>query len=99
MCNLSTCSHDALNDDLDDIFRRADCRRSDRAGSTSSARRRSDRFEEKCLACGGSGQFRSYTGRVVGSATARARAEQLFYKTSLEQREKARAAAERRKGF
>lgn len=95
MCNSINCSHD-LNDDLSDIFggeltdvtAAADFAQAVTANATSTVT-----FEEKCPDCRGSGKFRSYTGRVVGDCFKCKGAGVRRFKTTAEQREKARAAA------
>jgi hypothetical protein len=55
------------------------------------------RFEETCRQCSGSGQFRSWAGRVIGQCFACKGAGRKFYKTSSEDRAKAKASADARK--
>src|SRR6056300_815877 len=47
-------------------------------------------YVEKCAACNGTGRFRSYTGRVVGECFKCNGAGKQSFKTSPEQRAKAR---------
>jgi predicted RNA-binding Zn-ribbon protein involved in translation (DUF1610 family) len=103
MCQ--TCNnpaHDDLNDDVFDIF-----------GLTAPAAvaapvatdtvladaqiANTRQFKETCPACRGSGVFRSYSGRVVGDCfKCKGKGEQ-FFKTSSDDRAKARDAADARK--
>jgi predicted RNA-binding Zn-ribbon protein involved in translation (DUF1610 family) len=55
------------------------------------------RFEETCPACRGSGVFRSYTGRIVGNCFKCKGKGVQFFKTSSDDRAKARDAADARK--
>jgi len=55
------------------------------------------RFEETCPDCRGSGVFRSYTGRIVGNCFKCKGNGTRFFKTSSEDRAKARDAADARK--
>lgn len=98
MCNSPACSHDHLNDDLSDLLggAPADIDAADTFARDVLASRKvtsTVTFEERCEACGGSGQFRSYTGRIVGACFKYKGAGVRRYKQSAEQREKARAAA------
>ena len=95
MCNSINCSHD-LNDDLSDIFGGgiADvASASEFAQAVSANATSSVTFEEKCPDCRGSGVFRSYTGRVVGDCFKCKGKGVRRFKTTAEQREKARKAA------
>ena len=99
MCNSINCSHDHLDDDLSDLF----------GGLPAGERRPVDttladaqiantrRFEETCPSCRGSGVFRSYTGRIVGNCFKCDGKGVRFFKTSSEDRAKARDAADARK--
>jgi len=94
MCNEINCSHD-FDDALDDIFggleaaprhvlADAEVARATRAATT---------YTENCPSCRGSGQFRSYSGRVVGDCfKCKGKGTQTF-KTSSEQRAKSQASA------
>jgi predicted RNA-binding Zn-ribbon protein involved in translation (DUF1610 family) len=55
------------------------------------------RFEETCPDCRGSGVFRSYTGRIVGNCFKCKGNGTRFFKTSSDDRAKARDAADARK--
>ncbi len=98
MCNLATCSHDHLDDDLSDLLGGApsNIEAADAFAREALAPRKvtsTVTFEERCEACGGSGRFRSYSGRIVGECFKCKGAGVRRYKQSAEQREKARAAA------
>ena len=54
-------------------------------------------YSEACKKCNGSGQFRSYYGRALGACFACKGAGKLVFKSSPEQRAKARARADERK--
>lgn len=54
-------------------------------------------FEQKCKKCGGSGQFRGWSGRTFGPCFACKGAGKLTFKTSPEARAKNRASAAARK--
>ena len=94
MCNEINCSHD-FDDALDDIFggleaaprhvlADAEVARATRAATT---------YTENCPSCRGTGQFRSYSGRVVGDCfKCKGKGTQTF-KTSSEQRAKSQANA------
>ena len=56
-----------------------------------------DRFSESCKSCGGTGSFRSYTGRLVGQCFKCKGAGKLEFKTSTASREKARTSTIARK--
>lgn len=97
MCNSANCSHDRLDDDLSDLLgpapEAAEFARDVLSRNVTST----VTFEERCEDCRGTGQFRSYTGRVVGECFKCKGKGVRRYKTSAEQREKARvAAAEKR---
>lgn len=94
MCNSPDCQH--LDDDLSDIFgapTTADVAR----GVEILRTQKIARFEEGCPACRGTGRFRSYSGNIVGDCFKCNGKGVLFFKTTLENREKARAGAERRR--
>jgi len=94
MCNEINCSHD-FDDAIDDIFgglvdaprhalADAEVARATRAATT---------YTENCPSCRGTGQFRSYSGRVVGDCfKCKGKGTQTF-KTSSEQRAKSQANA------
>jgi len=97
MCDSPNCRHDDLNDDLSDIFGAPSTDRiaegaafaqAALANATSSVT-----YEEKCPDCRGTGAFRSYTGRVVGDCFKCKGKGVRRFKTTAEQREKARVAA------
>ena len=107
MCNASNCNHDDLNDDLDDIFGGPLSAEDREAGErlAAAAFKRVDprsgmgtaqgHFEERCPSCRGSGRFVSYSGRTVGDCFKCKGKGKLVFKTSPQQREKARDAAAR----
>ena len=102
MCNSINCSHDRLDDDLSDLFGGASSDAADAVYFAKSVLAPSKvtstvTFEEKCEACRGTGQFRSYTGRVVGECFKCKGAGVRRFKQSAEQRAKARDAADARK--
>jgi len=98
MCTSTNCQHDDLNDDVFDIF-----------GITAPANvtkpiavdtvladaqiANTRRFEETCPACNGSGVFRGYTGRIVGDCFKCDGKGVRFFRTSSDDRAKARDAA------
>jgi uncharacterized Zn finger protein (UPF0148 family) len=98
MCTSTDCQHDDLNDDVFDIF-----------GITAPANvtkpiavdtvladaqiANTRRFEETCPACNGSGVFRGYTGRIVGDCFKCDGKGVRFFRTSSDDRAKARDAA------
>jgi hypothetical protein len=96
MCNLSNCSHDALNDDLGDIFggvvydgpAPVAFAKAALSNATSVIT-----YEEDCDKCNGTGRFVGYTGRVLGNCFTCKGKGTRQYKTSSEQRAKARDAA------
>lgn len=96
MCNSTNCSHDDLDDDLDALFGGPAPAPSARVPADDTLARdldRSVRYEERCFKCGGSGRFISYSGRDLGACfTCKGRGK-LAYKTSSEERAKAREAA------
>jgi hypothetical protein len=95
MCNLIDCSHDALDDDFSDIFGDADAfARSVLAPAKVTS---AITYEEPCDKCRGTGRFVGYSGRVIGDCFACKGAGTRRYKTSSEQREKARDGADARK--
>lgn len=104
MCNSATCQHDDLNDDLTDIFGLAPVNASSVAAPAKYDTVLADaqiantrRFEETCPDCRGSGVFRSYSGRVVGDCFKCKGKGTQFFKTSSDDRAKARDAADARK--
>lgn len=96
MCDQPNCHHD-LDDDLSDLLGApADIAAADQFARAVLAPRNvtsTVTFEEKCDACRGTGQFRSYSGRIVGDCFACKGAGVRRYKQSAEQRAKARDAA------
>jgi uncharacterized Zn finger protein (UPF0148 family) len=94
MCNATNCSHD-LNDSLDDIF--GDYEAGVPADLTLANAQQVKMHEEKCPSCKGSGVFRSYSGRVVGNCFKCKGKGTLFFRQSLEQREKAKVQRDARK--
>jgi uncharacterized Zn finger protein (UPF0148 family) len=94
MCNATNCSHD-LNDSLDDIF--GDYEAGVPADLTLANAQQVKMHEEKCPSCKGSGVFRSYSGRVVGDCFKCKGKGTLFFRQSLEQREKAKVQRDARK--
>lgn len=96
MCDQPNCHHD-LDDDLSDLLGAPiDIAAADQFARTVLAPRNvtsTVTFEEKCDACRGTGQFRSYSGRIVGECFACKGAGVRRYKQSAEQRAKAREAA------
>lgn len=96
MCDQPNCHHD-LDDDLSDLLGApGDIAAADQFARAVLAPRNvtsTVTFEEKCEACRGTGQFRSYSGRIVGECFACKGAGVRRYKQSAEQRAKAREAA------
>lgn len=95
MCNSANCTH--LNDDLSDLFGApsADVAQADAfARAALSSATSTVTYEEKCADCRGTGSFYSYTGRYVGQCFKCKGAGVRRYKTSAEQRAKARDAAD-----
>lgn len=110
MCNSSSCNHDDLDDDLGDIFGGPSAPRTAEEIAQSEAFARAafarpvhesraaaagHRYEERCPSCRGSGRFVSYSGRTVGDCFKCKGKGKLSFKTSPEQREAGRQAAER----
>lgn len=100
MCN----SCDNLNDDLSDLFGPADAFDPFAPGihtgpvdTTLADNQQVRMHEETCKACRGSGRFYSYTGRLVGNCFKCKGKGKMFYRTSLAQRQKAKASADARK--
>lgn len=95
MCNSINCSHDHLDDDLSDLFGGAPSDAAEFARSVLAPSKVTSTvtFEETCTDCRGTGQFRSYAGRVVGACFKCKGAGVRRYKQSAEQRAKARDAA------
>lgn len=98
MCNNSNCSHDPLNDDLDDLFGGATTNADDAAAFAKAAFSRVTHdpvrkatFEEKCPQCRGTGRFVSYTGRVLGNCFKCKGTGVLKFKSSAETRAKQQA--------
>lgn len=96
MCDQPNCHHD-LDDDLSDLLGApGDIAAADQFARAVLAPRNvtsTVTFEEKCEACRGTGQFRSYSGRIVGECFACKGEGVRRYKQSAEQRAKAREAA------
>ena len=99
MCNSTSCSHNDLNDSIDDLFggAPADLGAADTFARVALSRATHDparpaTFEETCPACKGSGRFRSYTGRIVGECFKCKGKGKLVFKTSTETRAKATEA-------
>lgn len=92
MCNSINC--DRLDDDFSDLFggeiEEASAFARKALSSTTSLRT----FEETCPSCRGTGQFRSYSGRIIGQCFKCKGAGKLRFKTAPEQRAKARDAAD-----
>lgn len=107
MCNTSNCSHNDLDDSLDDLFG-GELSAEDRAHgeklaaatfsnvSRTSGQAKSDgAFVERCPSCRGTGRFVSYSGRTVGDCFKCKGKGKLTFKTSPQQREASRDAAAR----
>jgi hypothetical protein len=95
MCNAA---HHDLDDSLDGLFAGAPMKRADiDVGIALANAQQFKMHEERCSSCGGSGRFRSYTGRVVGDCFKCKGAGKLYYRQSLEQREHARELVAKRK--
>jgi len=104
MCNSDTCQHDDLNDDVFDVFGLAPIGASSVAAPAKYDTVLADaqiantrQFEEKCPSCRGRGVFRSYSGRVVGNCFKCKGKGVQFFKTSSDDRAKARGSADARK--
>lgn len=95
MCD--SCKNDPLNDDLSDLFgapRDLDAADAFARDALAPAKVTSERtYEEACRDCRGTGRFVGYTGRVLGACFKCKGTGKRRYKTSSEQREKARVAA------
>ena len=94
MCNEINCSHD-FDDAIDDIFGGLDAAPRHVLADVEVARatRAATTYTETCPSCRGTGQFRSYSGRVVGDCfKCKGKGTQTF-KTSSEQRAKSQANA------
>jgi Ribonuclease G/E len=94
MCNQINCSHD-FDDAIDDIFGGLETAPSHVLADAEVARatRAATTYTENCPSCRGTGQFRSYSGRVVGNCfKCKGKGTQTF-KTSSEQRAKSQASA------
>jgi TorA maturation chaperone TorD len=94
MCNEINCSHD-FDDAIDDIFGGLDTAPRHVLANAEVARatRAATTYTETCPSCRGTGQFRSYSGRVVGDCFKCKGAGELKFKTSSEQRAKSQASA------
>lgn len=98
MCNSINCSHDRLDDDLSDLFGGAnDAAEFAKAVLAPRNVTSTVTFEEKCDKCRGTGRFVGYSGRVLGDCFTCKGTGVRKYKTSAEQRAKARDAADARK--
>lgn len=92
MCDL----HDPLDDQLPDEFladfdRTFDPDKAARVAALTPTTPPSSTFIENCRKCGGSGKFRGYSGRIIGPCHACKGKGVLKFKTSAEERERARA--------
>lgn len=99
MCNDANCRHDdPLDDDLGDIFG-GDLSPEDISAGVHLAKTQPVRglVEETCQACRGTGKFRSYSGRVVGDCFKCKGAGKRYFKSTLEQREKAKTQRDTKK--
>lgn len=95
-CGLNH-AHDHLDDDVFDIFGYVVPTNDRSVIDTTLADAQVERVlhREKCAACGGTGKFRSYSGRIVGDCFKCKGAGSKTFKTSTEQR--AAAAVQRAK--
>ena len=100
MCNSSNCSHDNLDDGLDDLFGGPVNDVADAAAFAMSALRNTthdakakvkavETFDEKCPSCNGSGRFYGYSGRLVGNCFKCKGKGTIAFRTSPEARAKA----------
>ena len=99
MCNASNCSHDELNDDLDGFFSDFNIdptQKRDMSAFPDIAKvvEIKPAFVEPCRACRGSGNFVSYTGRIVGQCFKCKGTGKASFKTAPEARAKAKASAD-----
>jgi hypothetical protein len=94
MCNSTNCSHD-LDDQIDDIFGGYAGEPADL--TLASAQQYRVEHTEPCGKCNGSGRFVGYTGRVLGNCFACKGTGKRTFRTSLEQREKAKVQRDARK--
>ena len=94
MCNQPDCQHD-LNDDLSDLFGSdIDVAAADTFARAVTAKATSSvTYEEKCPDCRGTGVWRSYSGYSSGDCFKCKGKGVRRFKTTAEQREKARKAA------
>lgn len=86
---------DYLDAARDYALRRTKTPYSDKRESNLPTDRAAHLYTEDCPACKGSGQFRSYTGRLVGECYKCSGKGKLTFKTSPESRAKGREAADR----
>jgi len=95
MCDENNCSHDDLNDAIDDIFGGSDVAPRHALADAEAARvqRAATSYTEKCLSCNGRGRFISYAGRDCGPCFKCKGAGTQTFKTSPEQRAKSQASA------
>lgn len=97
MCNSPTCNHD---DDLSDIFgvERTTPVEIEQGNAMADANLASaQRFADTCHKCHGRGRFIGWSGRDLGQCFACKGEGKLYYKTSAEDRAKAREQAATRK--
>lgn len=91
MCNQANCNH--LDDDLADILGSDPVSHELADYAVSQVRM----HEETCPACRGSGQFRSYTGRIVGQCfKCKGKGKRFFKTSSAERAQKREQAAAKR---
>jgi hypothetical protein len=98
MCNAATCNHTDLNDDLSDFF--GDFGRETPAGGKLVIPANDDQpsiadalHYDPCKACGGSGKFRNYSGRIVGDCFKCKGKGKLAFRTSAADRAAVRQRA------
>lgn len=103
MCNQPNCRHD-LNDDISDLFGPADAydpfeptTTGQPVDTTLADAQQYRMHEETCKDCRGTGRFYSYTGRLVGNCFKCKGKGKRYFRTSFEQRAKAKASADARK--
>lgn len=96
MCNSANCNH--LDDQIDDIFGLDDPEViAAPVDDTLAMAQQVKMHEEACPACKGTGSFRSYAGRIVGSCFKCKGKGRLYFRQSMEQRTKAKAQRDARK--
>jgi len=95
MCDENNCSHDDLNDAIDDIFGGSDVAPRHALADAEAARvqRAATSYTEKCLSCNVRGRFISYAGCDCGPCFKCKGAGTQTFKTSPEQRAKSQASA------